>query len=145
MLKCLWVLVVAWTLVACQTTNLTDAQNVPNSGDHAQTDRMSFSDAQRALKSRDYERAERILKDLSSKGHMVSQLMLGLMYKLGNELPQDLPAAACYLRMAADQGQYNAQFLLAELYAEGRGVPQGNIEALYWASLATGQGSQTGQ
>ena len=69
-----------------------------------------------------------------------AQFSLGLMYELGQGVPQDYAEAVKWYRMAAEQGHAAAQFNLGLMYAEGQGVTQDHTEAVKWYRLAAEQG-----
>ncbi len=55
---------------------------------------------------------------------MAAQLILGMMYASGHDLPQDDAEAVKWLKKAADQGHEIAQSYLSNMIAEGRYQPQ---------------------
>ena len=77
-----------------------------------------------AYKSGDYATALREWTPLAKQGNADAQFDLGVMYELGQGVPQDGKTAVKWYRLAAEQGLADAQFNLGVMYAEGRGVPQ---------------------
>jgi Sel1 repeat len=66
-----------------------------------------------------------------------AQYALGMLYWLGQGVPQDTSAAAVWLRQAAELDHGGAQSKLGYLYLSGQGVPQNDFEALKWLKMAT--------
>ncbi len=81
----------------------------------------------------------------SKKGYAPAQLYLGMMYALGQGVPQDYSEALKWFSLAAEQGDAQAQYVLGSMYFEGRGVPQVYSEAFKWFSLAAKQGDAAAQ
>ena len=65
---------------------------------------------------------------------------LGVMYEIGEGVPQDHAVAASWYRKAAEQGNAGAQHNLGRMYAQGRGVPQDYAVAVKWYRMAAEQG-----
>lgn len=65
---------------------------------------------------------------------------LGLMYFLGNDVPEDKAEAARCYRKAADQGLAQAQFSLGDMLQKGDGIPENKAEAVGWFRKAGDQG-----
>ena len=72
-------------------------------------------------------------------------LLPGIMYDLGQGVPQDDVEAVRWFRLAAEQGDAIAQFTLGLRHADGRGVPQDDVEAVRWYRLAAEQGDAEAQ
>ncbi len=81
----------------------------------------------------------------SKKGYAPAQLYLGMMYALGQGVPQDYSEALKWFSLAAEQGNTQAQYALGSMYYEGRGVPQVYSVAFKWFSLAAEQGDASAQ
>ncbi len=73
-------------------------------------------------------------------GDARAQFELGMIYDLGEEVPQDSAEAVRWFRKAADQGNAKGQFSLGIMYARGRGVPRDYAEAASWYRQAAEQG-----
>ena len=73
------------------------------------------------------------------RGSAEVQFMLGFIYAVGREVPQDDKEAVKWYRKAANQGYAEGQVALGMMYAEGRGVPQDNEVAYFWTKLAAKQ------
>jgi TPR repeat protein len=69
----------------------------------------------------------------------LKQYRNGIMYYLGEDVPQDYEEAAKWFRLAADQGDADAQCYLGDMYAKGCGVPQDGEVAARWYRLAADQ------
>lgn len=77
-----------------------------------------------------------LLNRSSQRGDAETEFRLGLMYSLGNPVPQDYAKAADCYREAAEQGLAKAQTNLGVMYAQGQGVPLDNVAAYMWFTLA---------
>jgi TPR repeat protein len=73
----------------------------------------------------DFDR-QRVRAHLGDRG---AQVLVGHAYELGEDVPQDLEAAADWFQRAVDQGQPQAFARLGKLYAIGAGVPQDLLQA----------------
>jgi len=85
------------------------------------------------------------LKQQAALGRAAAQCSLGLMYDMGEGLPQDYAQAALWYRKAADQGNADAQALLGSLYYMGKGVTQDYVQAGLWLRKAADQGNADAQ
>ncbi len=74
-----------------------------------------------------------------------SQYAIGMLYWMGQGVPQDTVAAANWLRQAAEMNHAGAQAKLGYLYTTGQGVPQNDFEALKWLQMAARQGDPDAQ
>ena len=79
-------------------------------------------------------------RPLAEMGHAESQFLLGLMYREGRAVTQDLANSVRWLRKAAEQGHVGARFHLARTLREGLGSDQDHAEAVRWFGLAAEQG-----
>ena len=93
----------------------------------------------------DYAAALKEWRPLAEAGLVEAQVNLGIMYRLGEGVPQDKAEAARWDRLAAGQGDAQAQFNLAVQYDNGDGVPQDKTEAARWYRLAADQGYANAQ
>jgi uncharacterized protein len=98
-----------------------------------------------ALEKAQYERAFRYLVPCAEGGDPIAQFNLGLMYDLGDGVPQDDAEAARWYRRAAEQGVVEAQNNVGHMYASGKGVLQDDVEALRWYRMAADQGHAKAQ
>ena len=70
------------------------------------------------------------IKTMAEAGDADAQLVLGLMYSIGEGVEQDLKEAVKWLQKAADQRNAKAQYMLGNMYNKGEGVPQDFKEAV---------------
>ena len=87
----------------------------------------------------------RLVTSMNTRGHVIAQYNLGVMYGKGHGVPQDDAEAVKWYRMAAEQGDPDAQYNLGVRYGEGRGVPQDDTEAVKWYRMAAEQGDPDAQ
>ena len=84
--------------------------------------------------------AAEALKRISQELHQrmeISKFQLAQLYNKGDELPQDLPAAASLYRELAEEKEgmwYNdrSRYELCQIYATGKGAPQDYAQAKLW-------------
>ena len=98
-----------------------------------------------AYKSGDYATALREWTPLAEQGDASSQFNLGLMYEVGEGVPEDYKTAVKWWTLAAKQGRASAQFNLGFMYANGWGVLQDYKTAVKWYTLAAEQGYASAQ
>ena len=79
------------------------------------------------------------------KGYAEAQSNLGIMYDIGNGVPENDAEAVKWYRKAADQGNAKAQYNLGVMYAIGDGVPENDAEAVKWYRKAADQGNAKAQ
>jgi uncharacterized protein len=104
-----------------------------------------IEDADVAYKRGDYATALRLWRPFADQGNWAVQFDLGIIYSLGQGVPQDYAAAARWFRKAAEQGFARAQSKLGAMYILGQGVPQNSAEAVKWLRNAAEQGDADGQ
>jgi TPR repeat protein len=76
----------------------------------------------------------------SPQGNALAQNNLGLLYDLGDGVPQDYAVARQWYEQSAAQNHAAAQFNLGLLYANGHGVPQDYAMARQWYEKAMAAG-----
>ena len=81
----------------------------------------------------------------AEQGSIDAQKYLGLMYRIGLNVPQDYAEAIRWYRKAAEQGDAEAQLRLGYMYTLGRGVLQDDTEAAHWYGKAAEQGHTEAQ
>ena len=86
--------------------------------------------------------AVEMIRPLAEQGDAEAQYNLGLMYKIGQGVPQDYAETVKWYRKAADQGLNDAQNNLGVMYYSGMGVPQDYVQAHLWFSLAAAAGNR---
>lgn len=104
-----------------------------------------LSDANSALQSDDYQKAEQLLRPLAEHGDAFAQGMLGWMSLNGKGVPQNYEEALKWYRMASEQGNVFAQTELGTLYLTGQGITQDYKEAIKWFLMAAEQGDAAAQ
>jgi TPR repeat protein len=93
----------------------------------------------------DYAAALIELTPLAEQGNAGAQYVLGVMYDLGQGVPEDDQTAVKWWTLAAEQGQADAQYALGDMYRNGDGVPQDDQAAVKWWTLAAEQGKAVAQ
>jgi len=82
-----------------------------------------------AIKEERFERAARLLMEITGGGDAEAQFLLALMFENGRGVTQNYREAFQWYKKAADQGLPGAQNNLAQLYGQGKGVKQDVKEA----------------
>jgi TPR repeat protein len=93
-------------------------------------------DSYAVLHQRDFDMVYQLIKPLADQGDAHAQYRLGLMYQLGEGVPEDRGEAIRWYRKAADQGDTTAQYDLGFMYSKGEGVQQNYVMALMWSDIA---------
>ncbi len=81
----------------------------------------------------------------AEQGYPSAQTALGMMYYLGEGVPQDYAEAVAWCHRAAEQGNARGQIELGRMHYHGEGVPQNYTEAFAWCHRAAEQGNARGQ
>jgi S1-C subfamily serine protease len=76
----------------------------------------------------------------AEKGDVQAQTTLGIMYDLGQGVPQNFTEALKWYKLAAARSNAVAQNNLGVMYLIGEGVPQNYFEASKWIQLSADQG-----
>jgi TPR repeat protein len=97
--------------------------------------------ADKAYQHGEYSKTAKELRYLAEHGDGRAQYDLGVLYDMGEGVPQDNHEAMSWYHRAAEQGEARAQYNLGLMYANGQGVPQDYAEGYYWISLAAAQGN----
>lgn len=92
----------------------------------------------------DYAKALEVLRPLAEGGDAEAQVIVGIMYKFGEGVPQDYAEAANWMHRAARQGQPAAQGFVGIMYSMGQGVPQDYVKAHAYFAVAGMQGQKDG-
>ena len=95
-----------------------------------------------AYEKGDYATALKEFRPLAERGDARAQFRLGVMYTMGQGVPQDDKEAARWYRLAATQGYAAAQYNLGVMYFMGIGVPRDVVRAHLWYSLAAAPGHE---
>ena len=104
-----------------------------------------LDDGYAAYNRGDYATAFRLWRPLAEKGDAFTQFSIGLMYAVGQGVPQDYKEAVKWLRLSAAQKDAAAQFYLGSMYERGHGVLQDFKEAAKLYRLAATQGDAEAQ
>src|ERR1700730_7963340 len=75
----------------------------------------------------------------------VAETDLGVMYDMGQGVPQNYAEALKWYRKAAEQSHADAEYNLTVIYRHGKGIQQNYPEALKWFQLAAEQGNADAQ
>lgn len=121
--------ILGFSLASCHSTGLT---NTPD---------QQLDQGFEAVKKGDYQTALKLWKHLADQGDARAQYNLGLMYRNGNGIQDDVEAAKWY-RKAADKGYTMAQFNLGLMYRDGEGVKQNRTVAKEWLGKACDSGDK---
>ncbi len=78
-------------------------------------------------------------------GDASSQVSLGFMYAIGDDVPRDMAKAVEWWQKAAAQGDADAQHSLGLAYSNGEGVPKDMAKAVEWWRKAVAQGHARAQ
>lgn len=81
----------------------------------------------------------------ASQGNAEAQLFLGLMYLMGQGVPQDNRKALLWMQKSAAQGNAMAQLSLGGIYRAGKVVTQDFAQAMDWWEKAAAQGNAEAQ
>ena len=81
----------------------------------------------------------------AAQGDASAQFKLGMMYRIGEGVPENAAKAAVWLENAAAQGNANAQYNLGMMYDTGDGVPIDPAKAMEWFQKAAEQGDAKAQ
>ena len=87
----------------------------------------------------DFKAALKEFKRLALKGDAHSQTMLGVMYGMGQGVPQDYAQAAKWYRKSALQGDAYAQTSLGYMYQLGQGVAQDYVRSHMWFNICAAE------
>lgn len=93
----------------------------------------------------DYATSFQELKPIAEQGNANAQFFLGVMYGMGQGVPQDYTQSLMWFRNAAEQDNPNAEACLGVMYSQGRGVKQDYAEAAKWYRKAAEQGNANAQ
>jgi tetratricopeptide (TPR) repeat protein len=87
-----------------------------------------------------YEEAFRIFTIYAEQGDAAAQYKLGVMYEIGEGVPENDAEAVQWYRKAAEQGSVEAKARLGAFYLLGRAVEHDPNKALRWIGEAAEQG-----
>ena len=95
-----------------------------------------------AIQNGQFEQAFAEWLPLAEKGEMIAQAAIGVMYHMGQGVPQDYTKAVQWYRRAAEKGNAASQANLGVMYAKGTGVSRDLVQAYVWYDLAATQGER---
>lgn len=93
----------------------------------------------------DYAAAFRAFRPIAEQGYAKAQYTLGLMYDMGQGVPQDYGEAMKWYRKAAEQGVAESQHNLGLMYYGSQGVSKNYVLAHMWFSVAAMNGHKKSQ
>jgi hypothetical protein len=105
----------------------------------------TVGDGQRAYDHGLFEEARRIWAPLAKAGDAEAQVSLGLLFDLGQGVPEDPATAYIWYRRAAEAGLAQAQFNVAVMQDSGVVGPRNAVEAARWYAKAAVQGHHRAQ
>lgn len=74
----------------------------------------------------------------------MAQRLLGELYRLGKDVPQDYAKAVKWYHLSARQNDAEAQTRLGFMLLKGQGTPQDFVLSHMWLNLAAAKGDKTG-
>ena len=89
--------------------------------------------------------AGELLSLAAARGQAEGQYYLGLLYRSGRGVEQDMKQAYNWFLASAEQGFVESQYELARAYSRGEGTIQDNEEAVKWLSEAASNGHVNSQ
>ncbi len=89
-----------------------------------------------AAKKMRKKRNETRVLSVDAGGNAEEQYKLGVAFREGLGMDQDVKQALKWFRKAAGQDNVNAQIQLADMYATGQGTPRNPVMAGFWISMA---------
>jgi TPR repeat protein len=102
---------------------------------------MAYANGEKGL-SKNTAAAAEWFRLSANQGNRDAEFYLGVMYAVGESVPQDSSEAAKWYRKAAEQGQRDAAQLLGSAYVLGEGVGKDMVEAHLWLDLAGQLGNE---
>ncbi len=84
----------------------------------------------------DYTRAEPYFERLAKIGHPEAQRLMGVIYYLGQGVPQDYARALYWFEKSANQGCWTAYAATALMYKEGKGTGIDLGKAYMWLNIS---------
>lgn len=100
-----------------------------------------YQEGKDAFDRMDYSTALKEFKKLADQNDASGQYGLGVMYDIGEGVPQSSTEAAKWYHLAAEQGNADAQNNLGAIYESGEGLPQDYNEAIKWYRRAAEGGN----
>ena len=100
----------------------------------------NYEEGKQAFVSKDYERAEAIMRPLAESGHAQAQVTMGILYDNGYGVEKDPATAFNWYLKAAEQGIPIVQHQVAFKYLHGIGVKKNQLEAARWWEMSAKSG-----
>lgn len=108
-----------------------------------------LSESQQAIETGRYGQAARLLNPLAASGNSFAQYRLGMLYYLGQGVPEDEKQAVLLWKKAAAQGSTDAMYQLGSAFLFGsqaaKTVPDPDREAATWYFQAASAGHAEAQ
>jgi predicted aspartyl protease len=111
----------------------------PGQQKQSQTRHRNVDELSRAVRAGDAQALVQ-LRNLASRGDVIAQFNLGVIYENGEGVPKDTELAAQWYRKAAEQGDAAAEYQLGWMYEAGEGVARNDALAAHWYRKAAEQG-----
>ncbi len=89
-----------------------------------------------AAKKMRREKNKKWVRRVNAGGAAEEQYKLGIAFREGLGVPQNVKKAFKWFNRAAEQGNVDAQLQLADMYATGQGTPKNPVMAGFWVSMA---------
>ncbi len=100
----------------------------------------ALDDGNAAFDAGRYLDAFRLWSAAAKDGDATAAFDIGLLYDLGDGLPESASTAFRFYRMAGEAGLASGQFNVGVMYDSGRGVARNEAEAALWYARAAAQG-----
>lgn len=99
-----------------------------------------FDEGLSAYNQKDFAKAFVSFGDAASRGHMLAQYHLGVMFFNGYGVNANQSEAYAWFRKAAEQGHRGSQAWTCQMLRRAQGVPKDDTGAVKWCELAASQG-----
>jgi hypothetical protein len=100
----------------------------------------AVDDGNAAFDAGRYAEAFRLWSGAAKDGDATAAFDIGLLYDLGDGVPESAGTAFQFYRKAGEAGLASGQFNVGVMYDSGRGVAQNEAEAALWYARAAAQG-----
>jgi hypothetical protein len=100
----------------------------------------ALDDGNAAFDAGRYADAFRLWAAAAKDGNATAAFDIGLLYDLGDGVPESASTAFQFYRKAGEAGLASGQFNVGVMYDSGRGVAQNETEAALWYARAAAQG-----
>lgn len=94
---------------------------------------------------RDVAKAFKLLSGAAARGNVEAQYYLGILYRSGEGVAQDLTAAFNWFLAAAEKNHVGAQYELARAYSRGEGTQKDDVQGWRWLTEAANAGHSEAQ